>query len=704
MSEASIIITAQDKYSTAIRAMSSVTKSFNKDQEKMERTLQNLTNNQHKLRAEYDSSRKKLKELEAQFAATGDEALKMQADTERLKMDNIKRNLDLVTKGAAAARREMEKTGDAFSRSADKGSRAVGGLSDIMKTFAATGLSQMAGQFVQQGIGMLASSALGSDTGSIVSSALSSGVSGAAAGFAVGGPIGAAVGALGGAAIGALSGAAQVEQNKDDYFKAYYNGIIEEQAQQRASDLETGSSIAANREGDLRALTAVLGGDAQAAAEHQRAMIEVGRTPPFSYDTAMTLSRDMLGLGLSRDQTTERIRSLANAAAALNLSESQATNIVSTLEAAQLTGKLESRVTKSLAKMGINVYEALGNTFDMSPDQVAANLSKLDVDKAIQGIYDYMGERFAGAADGLTRTFAGAKCILGSYERDMQAAYGEGYNEERKLGLQSEIDFMNGPAGDEQRALHQRKGELAAYRENLQEQYQREAKGILMNRGNLSGIWDENTAQTLKNMRSKYGDLKRKADAGDREAVLKMANLENQAEALAKTAYDSSEWASKELTAEQDNTRAIRELTAQLDDGIMLRYQVEQEGTKGRASTTSLGKAGEAFKAGARMMSDVGDTTGAGAFAVVGTLLDTINGSHAAGLARVPYNGYVAELHEGERVLTASEARQADAGGGSLPPINITGNNFVIRQESDIEAVASALAEKIALMNQRGTY
>lgn len=326
MSEASIIITAQDKYSTAIRAMSSVTKSFNKDQEKMERTLQNLTNNQHKLRAEYDSSRKKLKELEAQFAATGDEALKMQADTERLKMDNIKRNLDLVTKGAAAARREMEKTGDAFSRSADKGSRAVGGLSDIMKTFAATGLSQMAGQFVQQGIGMLASSALGSDTGSIVSSALSSGVSGAAAGFAVGGPIGAAVGALGGAAIGALSGAAQVEQNKDDYFKAYYNGIIEEQAQQRASDLETGSSIAANREGDLRALTAVLGGDAQAAAEHQRAMIEVGRTPPFSYDTAMTLSRDMLGLGLSRDQTTERIRSLDNAAAALNLSESQATN------------------------------------------------------------------------------------------------------------------------------------------------------------------------------------------------------------------------------------------------------------------------------------------------------------------------------------------------------------------------------------------
>ena len=32
------------------------------------------------------------------------------------------------------------------------------------------------------------------------------------------------------------------------------------------------------------------------------------------------------------------------------------------------------------------------------------------------------------------------------------------------------------------------------------------------------------------------------------------------------------------------------------------------------------------------------------------------NGSHAGGLAYVPFDGYIAELHKGERVLTASEA------------------------------------------------
>ena len=36
-------------------------------------------------------------------------------------------------------------------------------------------------------------------------------------------------------------------------------------------------------------------------------------------------------------------------------------------------------------------------------------------------------------------------------------------------------------------------------------------------------------------------------------------------------------------------------------------------------------------------------------------LISTIKGSHADGLAYVPYNGYVARLHEGERILTKKE-------------------------------------------------
>ena len=39
----------------------------------------------------------------------------------------------------------------------------------------------------------------------------------------------------------------------------------------------------------------------------------------------------------------------------------------------------------------------------------------------------------------------------------------------------------------------------------------------------------------------------------------------------------------------------------------------------------------------------------------------TIDGSHASGLSYVPFDGYIAELHKGERVQTASEVRGNDA-------------------------------------------
>lgn len=41
----------------------------------------------------------------------------------------------------------------------------------------------------------------------------------------------------------------------------------------------------------------------------------------------------------------------------------------------------------------------------------------------------------------------------------------------------------------------------------------------------------------------------------------------------------------------------------------------------------------------------------------VNTTSSGVNGSHAGGLNYVPFDGYIAELHKGERVLTASEAR-----------------------------------------------
>jgi hypothetical protein len=73
-----------------------------------------------------------------------------------------------------------------------------------------------------------------------------------------------------------------------------------------------------------------------------------------------------------------------------------------------------------------------------------------------------------------------------------------------------------------------------------------------------------------------------------------------------------------------------------------------------------------------------------------------IDGSHRGGLDYVPYDGYIAELHKGERVLTANEAR--DYGGTSIGniTINIDGAKY-----DDEQSLAEAVAIAIQDMTDR---
>ncbi|WP_142317391.1 hypothetical protein [Bacillus sp. AFS017336] len=70
--------------------------------------------------------------------------------------------------------------------------------------------------------------------------------------------------------------------------------------------------------------------------------------------------------------------------------------------------------------------------------------------------------------------------------------------------------------------------------------------------------------------------------------------------------------------------------------------------------------------------------------------------SHAGGLANVPYNGYQATLHKGERVMTPEENDAYNKGngkGGKGFSINIETMN--VRKDSDINEIADKLARKL---------
>lgn len=72
------------------------------------------------------------------------------------------------------------------------------------------------------------------------------------------------------------------------------------------------------------------------------------------------------------------------------------------------------------------------------------------------------------------------------------------------------------------------------------------------------------------------------------------------------------------------------------------------------------------------------------------------DGQHAAGLDRVPRDGYKAILHEGERVLTAREAREADNNTNN----NAVYNTFNVSGVSDPEEVVRILVQKLKDTNE----
>lgn len=75
---------------------------------------------------------------------------------------------------------------------------------------------------------------------------------------------------------------------------------------------------------------------------------------------------------------------------------------------------------------------------------------------------------------------------------------------------------------------------------------------------------------------------------------------------------------------------------------------------------------------------------------------------YAGGLARVPYDGMMARVHEGERILTKEQNDAYNAGMTGGNGVLITGNTFNVRQDSDIEAIASAIADKVYSAAGRG--
>ena len=675
MPDVSIAISAQDSYSSAIKSMAQITKSFSKDMDEMEGKLSQLNKNRYSLKMDLREAQKKLSDAEKQFQKTKKAKDELARDDAQANFDRIQRNLALVTKGAREAENQMKKTGEAFRKVDNQGGGGSFGK-NIVTALAASGIGDAAKQLVQQGANALFASEFGDAGGTLASNILSMGLTGASTGFMLGGPLGAAIGGGIGTAAGLVSGGIQNFEKQDDAFKSYYGELYSSAGERHAAELESGSGIASGRETGLISFSTLFG-SREPANTYLSGLVNMANTTPFLYDDLTAMSKTLATFGYDAKSILPVLSTIGDAGAALGMSTSDMTTVAQALGRMKSSDKATLEYLNILNDRGIGAVGMLAEAKGKSQGEIYDMISKGQIagTEAVEIILTALTDGFSGAMEEQSKTFAGRSSTLEGWEQEMANAQGEAYNTLRSEGKQRQIDYYAGIT-DELSGLNAMIGAGEAAQENLKEQYLREAMTTLLT-GTGGSLYEGEQAETLARLHEEYTALAAAfQDASEEEKITlgeKADSLKSQAEALAEGAFGASDKMQEVRDVELDLISAIRENTKALGEAAYLGdYEKQQELSKGRGLN--------------------GNVTADSSYR---SLRERDFGPHAYGLDYVPYDNFPALLHQGERVLTASQARAADQGAGPRVQVTVTGNSFYGSDKDLEDRVARRVASEV---------
>lgn len=563
-------------------------------------------------------------------------------------------------------------------------------------------LGQMASQAISGYLGDQLTSAIGTPDANLISGAARGLISGASAG-AIAGPWGALIGGIVGAGSGALSGYTSIFSQQDEAFKDYYNSLYENAMAERERAFSSGSSIASQRETD-RISFSTLFGDTDTAERYLRDLVKMSNTTPFLYDDLTAMSKTLATYGYGDDSILPMLQTIGDAGAALGMAVSDMNTVATALGRMQSSDKASLEYLNMLNERGIGAVGMLADAKGVSQKDMYSMISKGEISgrDAVQIIMAALQEQFSGSMLTQSQTYSGLTSTLEGLKQELDNASGEGYNELRTKGLREEIDAYGGALGDALKELNTLSGQTQAFYENLSKQYNREALGAVLT-GTTTTVFDESTAAELQGLREKYVEARSAYDdavaaygEGSEQAIHAaeaMQNLKDKAETVAQNAYESSEAVKTLHDSQMDLIDATRELSAKFD-GWSWKYTLGVEKSKGRAAAAAVMDGESILAADAEMYDDtLRRDLAASGIALTG------GRRNAFGLDRVPYDGYAAILHEGERVLTAQEARSQDEGGRGNITVTIPGASFygTARESADeiIELVVRGLEQAV---------
>ena len=406
----------------------------------------------------------------------------------------------------------------------------------------------------------------------------------------------------------------------------------------------------------------------------------MANTTPFLYDDLNQMAKALKTYGYSAEEIVPTLTAIGDAGATLGMSTADMTSVATALGRMRLSDKTSAEYLNQLIERGIPAYDYLAKAMGTTKQDVMKMVTDglIPGGTAAQVIADAMEAANKGGMELQSQTYEGLTSTVEGLTENLNAAMGEAYNEERKKGLQEQVDYLGGETGSQMEQAYAMVGQWQASLENNKEQLQRDAMSAVMG-GDISGSFTGDVKSRLEEMQDAYLQLQQEYESGNTEAGAKMGALIAEAQVIANNEYLSSDGYKLEQETQLQLIDKIREDTALNDAYYMAGYTLGQSFSKGRAAATTK------------------DTSwaGSGLFLYEQDVEGTYTGGkpNAWGLQRVPYDNYPAVLHEGERVLTASEARQRE----SAPQIVISGNSFTVREDADIDKIARALVRELQL-------
>lgn len=655
--DVSIVFKASDRLSESLKQMRKNVNSLSNDVTEYRKIQDQAFQKKTEVKFDIIQAKKDLKDLTKAVQDNVDGAkeafMDKQLALERLN-EEYKR-LSQAAKDAGKAERELA-ADMSRSSNANAGRGSIAGMGGIMKGLATAGLGSMIGSAAQNYADSMITSVFGQNTGNMISGIFGSGIQGAAIG-SVAGPIGAAVGAAVGGLTGAINALADKNSRDDDYFRSEVQSLYTSAISDMDSTLERSSTYASERE-DYQRNYASMTDDATGAKLYQ-AIKEYGDKTP--YDTSVMLAKgmEMLSYGIEKEKIMDYTDMIGNIAMG---NANKFSGLSYAIAQSMGAGVLNGQDRNQMVGWGFDPLEYVakneGITKAAAKDMMSAGEITADMLEDAMRTATSEGERFHDAVNAMSDTFSGLQGQLESAKKNIEIAMGEGYNEARKEGMAKEIEAYNGEMGESMKSAYKM---IGAYEAEMENQHQQ---------------------AILDALEQANEDIESKGLEG-LDAQKRMWEAYTEAE----IAYKNGEEYQKKLQAEQDLVQSIQTALVENGDYVSFGAAMANEFSKGWSSVRVN-----------NAVSDIKSLGGGsflnGLFAKSALKNGTPTG-HAAGLPRVPYDGYPAILHEGEQVLTRVEAdKRENAGGVHIAKL---ADSIVIREEADIDKFAEKFARKVML-------